>query len=144
MFVCTDDSLTLALVRWFEPHPTACTRDDQFRPVCPGFFNFNHCLWRYARSPRVRAVLCDQRGQPTSVFTHHQYMFGKTPTEQLRRFEQEKNAYYDLVKTSSIKSIAHMCPVFEDRPDWHSSGVRTTSTWMQTVTLCWLPCIFLF
>ena len=61
--------------------------------------------------------MCDQRGRPTHTFNQQQYMFGKTPTEQLRRFEEEKNAYYDLVKTSSIKSIAHMCPVFEDGPD---------------------------
>ena len=66
-------------------------------------------------------------------------MFGKTLAQQLRRWEDEKHAYYDLVKISSIKSLAHMCPVFEDRPDWYLdgvNGVNTTSTWLQTVTVC--------
>ena len=134
---CTGDTLILALIRWFEPHPTAISRDDQCRPVCPGIFNINHCLWRYALTPSVRSVFVNQAGQPTAAFTQQQYMFGKTPTIQQRRLQGEKNAYYDLIKPSSIKSIAHMCPVFdEDDPNWHSCGVHPTSTWMQTVTLC--------
>ena len=133
--VCAGDSLTLALIRWFEPHPTALERDDQSRPVCPGSFNINHCLWRYAVSPNVWAVICDPQGRPTGAFTQQQYMFGNTPAKQLRRFHEEKNAYYDLIKTSSIKSLAHMCPVFEDNADWFSDGAHPTSTWMQSVTL---------
>jgi len=136
MYDCTGDTLILTLIRWFEPHPTDVSRDTQCRPVCPGIFNINHCLWRYARSPDVRSVFVDRTGQPTTAFYQQQYMFGKTPTTQLRCLEREKNAYYDLVKPSSIKSIANMCPVFEDNPDWHSCGVHPTSTWMQTVTLC--------
>ena len=130
------DSLILALVRWFEPHPTAISRDSQCRPVCPGMFSINHCLWRYALSPKVWSVLIDGTGEPTIAFTEQQHMFGKSAAAQLRRLENEKNAYYDLIKPSSIKSIACMCPVFEESLDWHTCGVNPTSTWMQTVTLC--------
>ena len=38
------DTLTLILVRWFEPHPVATKRDSQHLPICPSPFDMNHAL----------------------------------------------------------------------------------------------------
>ena len=123
------DTLTLALVRWFEPHPTATERDDQNLPICPGILSINHCLWRWAISPGVRSALCDDDGQPTPCFNSQKYMFGKTLAQQHKCLERESHAYYDLVKPSSIKSLSYMSPAFE-----HNT-LTPTHVWLQTVTL---------
>ena len=124
-----EDSLTVALVRWFEPHPTAVDRCSQALPLCPGIFGINHCLWRYARCPRPRKVLIAENGQPTKFFTQQAKMFGKTKTEQLQRLRDESHAWYDIVCPDMIYDIAHMLPEFE------INSHKFSSTWLQTITL---------
>ena len=124
-----EDKLTVALVRWFEPHPTAVERCSRALPLCPGIFGINHCLWRYARCPRSRKVLIADNGQPTKFFAQQAKMFGKTETEQLQRLHDESHAWYDIIFPNSIEERAHMLPEFEI----HSH--KFSSTWLQTITL---------
>ena len=122
------NSLTLMIVRWFEPHPHAFNRDFRNLPTCPGLFHINHCLWRYARTKRPRRVLWDS-GKPTQVFHDQCFMFGNNAKQQLDRLRNESHAYYALIKISSIKQRVHMAPEFEEYTSVESS------TWLQTVTL---------
>ena len=124
-----EDNLTVALVRWFEPHPTAVERCSQALPLCPGIFGINHCLWRYVRCPRSRKVLIAENGQPTKFFVQQAKMFGKTQTEQLQRLHDESHAWYDIVFPHSIDVRTHMLPEFEIH------NHKFSSTWLQTVTL---------
>ena len=130
---CVDtdnDRLILALVRWLEPHVTVNERDSQHRPICPGPLDINHCLWRYVRSSRERRVLYTHTGTPTVSFNRQSSLFGSTPVEQRERLQQEKNAYYGLITTHSIDSIANMCACFNV-----GTSTPDSNTWLQTVAL---------
>ena len=123
------DSLTFVLVRWFDAHPSATERDSHFRPVCPGVFNINHCLWRYARLSRARSVLCSRDGARTKYFQKQSHIFGRTETLQNRTFDSECHAWYDLIKTSSIDSTVVMLREFD------INTTIPTDTWLQTVVI---------
>jgi hypothetical protein len=123
-----DDLLTMVLVRWFEPHPSATERNLKHLPLCPPPFNINHALWKYAESKNQRAVFFSRHNkQPTKTFYDQSYMFGKTRREQLHRLHSESHAYYGLIKVSSIVKVSFMSPEFEYR------SCEQTSTWLQTI-----------
>ena len=125
-----DDSMTLALVRWFEPHPDATKRDSMHLPLCPQPFGVNHALWRYAKTPRVRSVLVDGKtNEPTQNFNKQRLMFGKTAKVQLSRLRSEMNAYYGFIKPSSIRTTAFMSAEYE------KNTLIPSDTWLQTVTV---------
>ena len=125
----SNDSLTLALVRWFEAHPSATDRDCHNFPMCPYPFDVNHALWRFAVTSSVRAILIDTKSnQPTEVFHDQRYLFGRTETEQNHRLRQESHAYYGLVKTSSIKQTVFMSPEFE------YEKLTPSNNWLHTVS----------
>ena len=44
--------LTLALMRWLSPHPTAILRDEERRPLCSSPFDVNHALWQFTKVDR--------------------------------------------------------------------------------------------
>ena len=121
---------TLALVRWFEPHSSCPQRDPQHRPVCPHPLSINHCLWRYTKSPNPRRAIVTRTGAPTAAFRRQSYMFGNTPSEQLRTLELEKRSYFDLVHPYSITEKVNMTPCFES-----DTSAFDTTTWIQTVVL---------
>jgi hypothetical protein len=50
------DAMDLVLIRWLTPHRDAWERDSLLRPVCPGPFHVNNCLWKYAVTPRDRTA----------------------------------------------------------------------------------------
>ena len=45
-------SVTLALIRWLSPHPTAILRDEERRPLCSSPFDVNHALWQFTKVDR--------------------------------------------------------------------------------------------
>jgi hypothetical protein len=124
------DSQTFVLVRWFEPHPNNPERDSQYRPVCPGALNINHCLWRYAKSQHVRQSLINRRGYPTAAFGRQSYLFGDTPREQNMCLDKEKNAYFGLISPDTILHKVNMCPCF-----FPNSSVLDEERWLESVNM---------
>ena len=125
-----DDLENFVIVRWLEPHPDSHDRDDQNLPVCPGPLHVNNCLWRYSRTPRLRRVMCSSTGNMSRAFRNQSHMFGNTDTERVLRWNQEKHAYYGLVRADSILSILNMCNTFVP----NTSNV-VYDTWLQTVNM---------
>ena len=123
-----DDSLSLILVRWFSPHPTATDRNSLDLPLCPGPLRDNHALWRYSELTKNRPVLM-QHDRPTRYFNEQSFVFGKTRAQQLKCLESESRAYYDLIRPCEIQKLAHMCPEFDTDSCTHSD------TWMQTINI---------
>ena len=124
------DSLILALVRWFEPHPDATKRDSLHLPLCPEPFSINHALWRYAETPNVRSVLVNaSTKEPCETFTNYRSMFGKTAEEQIRRLRSEQKAYYGFIKPSSIRSVAFMSAEYE------MNTLIPSDTWLHTINV---------
>ena len=123
-----NDTLTLVLIRWFEPHPTAIERDSRSMPLCPPPFNINHALWQFSRTQSVRQCLKQPDGTPSPLFERQCHMFGKSRAQQLKRLEDEAHAYYALILPSKIDSVAHMYPEFE------RDSCKPTGTWLQTIT----------
>ena len=122
-----DDTLTLALIRWFEPDPAAIERDSRSLPLCPPPFSINHALWRFAKTQRARQCLLNADGAPSPIFARQRHMFGKSRSQQLERLREESHAYYGLVLPSNIHSVAYMYPEFEP------NSFQTSSTWLQTI-----------
>ena len=122
--------VTLALVRWFEPHSSCPQRDQQHRPVCPGPLNINHCLWRYAITGTNRKALVTRNDDPTAGFRRQSYMFGNTPREQLRALALEKQQYFGLINPSSITEKVNITPCFQS-----GTSEFDTTTWMQSVVM---------
>ena len=123
----TDDTLTLALIRWFEPDPAAIERDSRSLPLCPPPFSINHALWRFAKTQRARQCLLNADGAPSPIFARQRHMFGKSRSQQLERLREESHTYYGLVLPSNIHSVAYMYPEFEP------NSFQTSSTWLQTI-----------
>ena len=103
----TDESYFM-LVRWFEAHPDAWERDNMCRPLCPGPLRHNHCLWRYAVTPRPRRIMTSQDGVPSQVFRSQQDIFGSDDRTINLRWSEEQHAYYGLVSPSSVLSNISM------------------------------------
>ena len=126
-----DDKLTLVIGRWFEPHPRARERDEQCRPVCPGPLYVNHCLWRYAATPRTRRALFNRDETKTRAVTRQATIFGRTLAEQDACLANEKHAYLGLIFPDTIKGTSFMTPSFV-------AGTMTPDpggAWLQTVVL---------
>ena len=124
-----DGVLTFVLGRYFSPHPEACLRDANHRPVCPGPLGHNHCLWKFAESKRNRAIMADPAGQRTRTFNSQKHVFGRTEREQTMRFLNERKAYYGVITPSNIVGTVHMSEEF------NSHDIGRNGVWLQTVTL---------
>ena len=124
------DTLNLVLVRWLEPHPLAWERDDLGRPLCPGPFGINNCLWTYSRSARPRAALVEPGGTVSRSFTTYQHLFGTTESEQRELWTREQHAYFGLVTPDNILDTMHMCQTFQN-----GSSKPEDNTWLQTVRM---------
>ena len=124
-----NDGIIFILVRYFSPHPSACERDSDWRPICPGPFRLNHCLWKYAKSARFRKSMCKPDSTPNTNFLQQGHMFGNTDEKRLQRFEDEKYAYFGLMSPNSIVRKVHMTQEFQD------DSLSMSDTWIETVTL---------
>ena len=124
-----DDSMNLMLVRWFSPHPSTFERDELFRPICPGPFRQNHCLWQFAKTERNRKCICNDDGTPNPNFHEHRHMFGDTNRKIMECFEDEKLAYYDVLSPLAIESRVNMTREYSGDTLGHSD------TWIETITL---------
>ena len=124
-----NDSLTFAIVRWFQPHETVIERDESHRPVCPGPLRINHCLWKYAVTPTPRRILVNPDGSKTRGFLSQKQLFGTSPSEQHERFQSEKRAYFGLVSPCSVLHTSNMCPIFK-----YNTSEFDESVWLETVT----------
>lgn len=122
-----EDCLTLVLIRWFEPHPTATQRDSASMPLCPAPFCINHALWQFARTSRGRQCLVQDDGTPTLLFENQRHMFGKSRGKQLKCLQRESHAYYGLVLPSNIHRVVHMYPEFEN------DSCNPSDIWLQTI-----------
>ena len=126
------DHLILVLVRWLEPHPTARERDSQGRPLCPGPLHINNCLWRYARTRRLRTCFIS-RSNPQNwsrTFTAHSSMFGTTRAEQQLSWNQGKFAWYDLVLPENIVGTVNLCRIFKP-----NTSEPVHDTWLESVNM---------
>ena len=126
-----EDTLTLIIARWFEPHPRAVERDSKFRPVCPGQMYINQCLWRFAITPRHRRALFRRDGvTKTRAVTRQLATFGQTAVAQDQCLLREKHAYFCLISPDNITGSASMCTMF-----FPGTCTPDHNTWLQTVTL---------
>ena len=118
-----NDSITLILVRWFEPHETML-RDEMCRPSCPGPLHVNHCLWRYAVTSVRRKSMITRTGHPTAGFSRHRHFFTGCDLDGHHR------AYYGLIYAQNVVGTTTMTPAFVP-------GTATPSQriWMQSVTI---------
>ena len=119
--------ITFILGRWLSAHPSSLERDSLCRPICPGPLRYNHCLWTYAPTSRPRRMMVNDAGLPTGSFRDCRDMFGQTERIQTQRWNDEKNAYYTLVSTSSILTTSHIC-----KEDTHHTQ---EVVWLETVTV---------
>jgi len=122
------DSLTFILGRWLTAHPLAVRRDSLLRPICPGPLQYNHCLWTYAKSRRVRKIMVDNQGNPTLAFQRAASLFGNTRIVQSNTWTKEQNAYYCLITPASIVNTMNICR------EYLPSTMVTSDTWLETVT----------
>lgn len=126
-----DDTLTFVIGRWFEPHPDAVERDSKSRPVCPGQLYINHCLWRFAITPRHRHALFRRDGERYTLAVERQLTtFGQTRVAQHQCLLNEKHSYFCLLYPDTITGTASMCPLFVT-----GTSIPDPNTWLQTVTL---------
>ena len=118
-----NDSITLILVRWFEPHVTLL-RDEMGRPCCPGALHINHCLWRYAVTNVPRKSMITRTRQATAGFLRYQRFFDGCD------LPSHRHAYYGLIYSQNVLGTTTMTPTFV-------AGTATPSTtvWMQSVTI---------
>ena len=107
-------------------------RDVEGFPLCPGPLHINNCLWKYSRKPRARRCLVarDNPRVQSRAFQRQSNMFGSTRNEILKRYDQEKFAYYGLVSTDSIVDKLNMCNTFIP-----NTSVPVYDTWLQTVNM---------
>ena len=125
----TDDSIIFILGRYFSPDPLAYQRDTHYRPICPGPLKLNHCLWKYAKTSRYRAAICDVNGLPNANFVTQGHLFGATALQRRKCFEDEKNAYFTLHVPRSIERRVYMTREFL------GDTLELSDTWIETVTL---------
>lgn len=124
------DAMDLVLIRWLTPHRDAWERDSLLRPVCPGPFHVNNCLWKYAVTPRDRTAVVSNNGLPTAAWVKQRSLFGSSHREQDECMEREKNAYFGLVTPDSIEEAMNMCSTFKN-----GTAEPDHCNWIQTVAL---------
>jgi hypothetical protein len=101
--------VVLCLIRWLEPHPDATRRDEQNRPVCPGPFEINHSLWRFARLRRERACFSP------AVLNDQMHLFpGSTDEEKRLQSDRLRFARYDLVQPQTFEIFLNCTVLDED------------------------------
>lgn len=125
-----EDTMDFVLIRWLNPHHESWERDSLLRPVAPGPFHVNNCLWKYAVTPRPRIAMVSNNGRPTQAWLKHRNLFGPTYREQHDCWMREKHAYFGLITPATIEDTMHMCSTFKPgtaEPDY--------CNWMQTVAL---------
>ena len=103
---------------------TNFNRDKQYRPICPGALNINHCLWTYAESHRARSAIVNH-----GAYGRQRHLFGKTVGEQDDKRMLDRNAHFCLLEVDTICHVVHMAPVFVDRSTEYDYRL-----WLQTVT----------
>ena len=121
-----EDTLTFVLVRWLSPHPDAWDRDSMCRPICPGPYKLNHCLWQYSVTTQPRKSLANEDETPTEAFHHQRHLFGGTPYQQTHTRKRELHAYYGLVLPSAIQEQIHATREF-------NIDGTLSDTWIQSV-----------
>lgn len=125
------DEIELVLGRWFAPHPsTRNCRDAEQRPLCPGPFNINHCLWTYAKASSQRKSLFNTDGTRSRTFNSQRNLFGRTVDEQTSRAELDRYSYFGLIDVNSITKVVHMTPQFVNDSVFHDY-----TSWLETVTV---------
>ena len=117
------------LVRWFSPHPSSFERDELCRPICPGPFRENQCLWQFARTTRYRQSICNVNGTPNHNFLSQQNLFGASNHQRMQCFESEKQAYYDVISPLTIQSQVYMTR------EYIGDSLDKSETWIESVTL---------
>ena len=123
------DSIHLMMVRFFEAHPCAVSRDSKHRPICPGPLYINNCLWRYARTLSPRHILQNRDGSPSLAYLTQTHIFGQTPAEQNRNYVKERRAYYSFIYPDQISSRSNITELFQG----HSC--TPSGEFIETVTL---------
>ena len=123
------DKIHLMLVRYFEAHPSAVERDSEHRPICPAPLCINHCLWRYARTKEDRKVLVNPDGSPSLTYLEQTHIFGHTPAEQNRNFNNECKAYYSFIYPDHMLSRAHITELFR------AKSCTRSGEFIETVTI---------
>ena len=118
-----NDTVTLILIRWFEPHVTML-RDQMCRPSCPGPLHINHWLWRYAVTNTRRKSMVTRTGQYTAGFSRYIHFFTDDDVE------SHKYAYYGLVYANNVVSTTTMTPTFVP-----GTVTPDKSVWLQSVTI---------
>ena len=73
--------------------------------------------------------MCNDNGTQNRNFEDQNHIFGHTAQKRIKRFENEKKAYYDILSPNAIKKSAHMTPEFI------GNTLDISDTWIQTVTL---------
>ena len=125
------DSLTFCLIRYLRHHPDSWERDHIKRPVCPGPFHVNNCLWQYAATPSRRVSLLGRNGRGEShAFQRYRDLFGNSENEQTQCRLRELNAWYALMDIDSIEDTMNMCPLFK-----RNSSNTHYESWLETVTM---------
>ena len=127
--IATGD-VNFVLIRWLTPHRLAWERDALLRPVCPGPFHVNNCLWKYAVTPNARTAIVSNDGRPTPDWVKHRHLFGDTHRQQHACWEREKHAYYGLITPDSVQDTMNMCNTFVP-----GTAEPDHCCWMQTITL---------
>lgn len=118
-----NDTVTLILVRWFEPHVTML-RDEMCRPSCPGPLHINHCLWRYAVTDTRRKSMVTRTGQCTAGFSRHRHFFADGG------LQSHQHAYYGLIYVDDVVSTTTMTPTFVP-----GTATPDKRVWLQSVTI---------
>ena len=124
------DDMDFVLIRWLTPHPHSWERDSLLRPVSPGPFHVNNCLWKYAVTPNARKAVVSNNGRATQAWSKQKGLFGSSYREQHDCMMNEKNAYFGLITPNSIEGTMHMCSTFKP-----GTAVPDHCSWMQTVSL---------
>ena len=124
------DDMDLVLIRWLTPHQHSWERDSLLRPVAPGPFHVNNCLWKYAVTPNARTAFVSNNGRATQAWTKQRRLFGSSYREQHDCMMREKRAYFGLITPDSIEDTMHMCSTFKP-----GTAEPDHCNWMQTVSL---------
>ena len=124
------DEITFVIGRWFEPHPDARSRDNLYRPICPGPLSINHCLWTYASTSTARQSLSKSNGEPCAIYKEQKQLFGQTVTEQTKRWALDRHAWFGIFTPDRIVQTENMCPAFVQ-----GSTSIDYGTWLHTVIM---------
>jgi len=89
----------IVLVRWLTTSPKSLAEGREFdRPLLPYPLSNNHCLWTWAKLPRMRSMFL-RRGFNRSL----PRLTDSWPQElQVRLLHKEKYAFYDVINIDSI------------------------------------------